>query len=645
MTALAGIWNFAGKPDAGAQTARMLAAQAIYGPQAAAIWDGGSVALGSRLFRLLPEDVHDRQPLEGGGRFVLIADVRLDNRDDLGRELGLDAERVRGMADADFILSAWERWVENSFDRLVGDYAFALWDRAGHRLVLARSATGARPLHYHRGRDFLAFASMPKGLHALPEIHRAPDEQRVAEFLALLPESGPQSFFKDVERVEAGHVAIVTANGVTRRRHWQPQRRIQNLRTADEYAEGLRHHLDRAVRDRLRGAGKAVAAHLSAGLDSSIVATSAAIAMAETGGKVFAFTAVPREGYDGPVPRRRLADEGPIAAKTAALHPNMEHVLVRTNAQSPFRDLDRQFFLYDRPLLNICNAVWMNAIDDAAQARKLSVLMPGQFGNLSLTYDGLTLLPNLLARGRLLAWLRQGTGVVRNGHMRWSGMLSQSIGPYLPDFAWRLALAAFGKASQDVTAYSGISAARIQALALRDVARNRALDLDYRPRSDGFASRLWALDRVDLGNVNKGVLAGWGIDQRDPTSDRRLIEFSLAIPEEQFLVNGEIRALARRAFASRMAPEVTALKLRGYQAADWHEGLTAARDSAREEVERMGDCAPAATALDLSRLAGLVENMPKSGWAADKVIAPYRLALLRAIATGHFLRRASGSNA
>ena len=90
MSALAGLWNLGGKPDAAESCARMLAAQEIYGPHDGGKWSDGSLALGRRLYRTLPEDAFDRQPLQGAGeRLVLVADVRLDNREELGASLDL----------------------------------------------------------------------------------------------------------------------------------------------------------------------------------------------------------------------------------------------------------------------------------------------------------------------------------------------------------------------------------------------------------------------------------------------------------------------------------------------------------------------------------------------------------------------------
>jgi asparagine synthase (glutamine-hydrolysing) len=69
------------------------------------------------------------------------------------------------------------------------------------------------------------------------------------------------------------------------------------------------------------------------------------------------------------------------------------------------------------------------------------------------------------------------------------------------------------------------------------------------------------------------------------------------------------------------------------------------RDRVKDELGRLEMCSPAATALDLPMLRNLVDNWPTSGWERDEVRVPYRIVLLRAISTGHFLRRAIGGNA
>jgi asparagine synthase (glutamine-hydrolysing) len=646
MSAIAGIWRIAAGPEAAESCERMLSAQSIYGNYKSNVWSESPVALGRRLAKLLPEDVYDDQPLiGGGGRYVLVADLRLDNRDELIGSLEISPAQAKTMCDSALLLSTFERWGVDRCEHLVGDYAFAVWDAAERRLVLARDFLGSRPLHYFRGNGFVAFASMPKGLHALTEIPRAPDEERLAEFLTLMPEYGSATFFKDIDKVEAGSIVTIDASGVRTRQHWQWSGRKLAASRSEEYVDGLRHHLDEAVRCRLRGANGAVAAHLSAGFDSSSVAATAARLLAPSGGKVAAFTAVPRAGYDLPVPRYKMGDEGPLAALTAAMHLNIEHVLIRSGHRSPLDGLDRSFFLYDRPMLNICNNVWLSAINDEARRRKLTVLLTGQFGNMSLSYGGGELLAELVRAGRWMQWGRTAAAIVRARHRRLRGVMAASFAPWLPPSLWRWFARTFQGQNYEINRYTAIDPVRFAQLDLSARARAHGLDFSYRPWKDGLAMRLWAIGRMDLGNYYKGALGGWGLDMRDPTADRRLVEFCLSVPTEEFYKDGVTRSLAKRALADRLPAEVLGAHAKGLQAIDWHEGLTAARPQLAEEISHLEQIAPAGRALDLTRMRSLVENWPTEGWHRPEVMEAYRLALLRGISTGHFIRCASGANA
>lgn len=228
--------------------------------------------------------------------------------------------------------------------------------------------------------------------------------------------------------------------------------------------------------------------------------------------------------------------------------------------------------------------------------------------------------------------------------MTCSGVLAQTFGPFVPTSLWRWLHRRIGRRVPEVLDYTAVRRERLAALDLDRLAAERHLDFSYRPRRDPFATRLWALRRVDPGNYNKGCLAGWGVDLRDPTADRRLAEFCLAVPSEHYLSDGVPRALGRRALADRLPALVLDERRKGYQGADWHERLTAARGAIAEEIERLASCSPAARALDSERLRALLARWPSSGWETQEIIERYRLALLRGIAAGHFLRKASGAN-
>jgi len=635
MSALAGLWRLDGAPDAAAGCARMLQAQAIYGPGGPAQWAQSDVAIGRRLFSTLPEDRFDPGVVILGDGARLVADVRLDNRGDLEARLGLSRGACAAIADSAILGAAWSRWGEASLDYLVGDFAFAIWDPAKRRLILARDPFGRRPLHYHRARRLVAFASMPVGLHALEEIPLAPDEARLAAFLALRPEVGGGTFFAGVERLEPGGLVVIDSDRTTARRHYRPSARTLALKGPGDYAEALRERLDAAVGAQLRGGGRNVGAHLSSGWDSAAVATTAARQVAENGGRVTAFTATPMSGYRGAAPNGRHGDESLGAAEVAAIYPNIDHVLVRGQGRSPLDDLDGDIALSGRAVLNPCNHVWYNDINRAARTRGVGVMLTGDFGNLGLTDDCLDALPDLWAAGRWREWLGLARAAVAGGELRWRGVVAASLEPRLPTAVARLARMLAGQ--------RGLAPGALSALR-PELWRNLGPPTPGERSPDRAVRRLAALTRMDLSLFSKGALARFGVDMRDPLTDRRLVEFCLGVPIGQLTAGGRSRGLARLALADRLPASTLERRTRGYQAADWHVGLSADRERVTRDLAGLAALPAAAGLLDIDRLRTLAARWPDGHWERDEVRDPYRMVLLRGLAVGRFLTRTLGAN-
>ena len=133
---------------------------------------------------------------------------------------------------------------------LNGMFAFALWDSPRRRLLLARDRLGKKPLYYtHRPGSALAFGSELKAVLADPEVSRAIDLEALDRYLSLLYVPAPQTIFRHVEKLPAGHLLVADARGVTIREYWDVR-----------FADG-----PRMVSDVPLGA------FLSGGLDSSAV--------------------------------------------------------------------------------------------------------------------------------------------------------------------------------------------------------------------------------------------------------------------------------------------------------------------------------------------------------------------------------------
>lgn len=648
MTAICGSWHWDGHPGAAEDCSRMQSALSIYGRDRSARRDMGEIAFGLQLWRLVPEDRFDRQPLVGGGgRFTLVADGRIDNRPELAEALGLPADRTASMADADFILAAWERWGEDCLDRLYGDYAFALWDSTERVLRLVRDPLGKRPLFVHRSPGHVAFATMAKGLHALPHIPRAPDPEMIRDFLALLPHVGPRSFFAGIERVEPGQMLRLLPDGRAERVDWYDRTAVRapTFARPEAYVEAFRSLFDRAVSDCLRTTSPQVASHLSGGMDSGTVTATAAGLLAARGQRLTAFTHVPLPGAPLMRQARRYGNEGPMAATLAARYANIDHVLVDCAKRQIGDDFDSNFHYFEYPLLNPANSQWGSEIDRLAAARGARLVLNGQFGNATLSCTAYERLAELLGRGRLLAWLRNAIPLARSSQMRAVSVLWRSVGPFVPT-PLLSAIRRLGNAYDwSLEGYSALKPAVIQSEAMQARLAEVGMDGRYAPYADARSPRIFMLWRTDyLAQHHKGILASTGVDSRDPTHDRRFVEFSLGLPSEMFLRDGQCRWIFQQAFADRLSPEIMNQRGKGLQAADWATRLRADLPALRSEIERAGHSSTADALMDLPGLLALAAEGPRSnGEDLDEDMA-YRCRFLRGLAMAHFLRKLEAGN-
>ena len=117
--------------------------------------------------RLLPSTARQ---IATSSALLVAADARVDNRNELIAELGLSRLEWQGRPECDLLLLGWSRWGEGLLDRLVGDFALAVFDKRERRLYLARDPSGQRPCFYSQSGTRLAFASMPSGLAMQPSV-------------------------------------------------------------------------------------------------------------------------------------------------------------------------------------------------------------------------------------------------------------------------------------------------------------------------------------------------------------------------------------------------------------------------------------------------------------------------------------------
>ena len=227
-----------------------------------------------------------------------VGDLRLDNRDDLRAALGGGRQLDSDIA---ILLAAYERWGEQTAEKLIGDFAFVIWDARQREVYAARDPFGVRSLCYWSRTGKIVFATDAAQLLALPEVDRSPDPETVVGYLGwTFPRYGP-TFFRAICSVRPGHYLRARAGFTREVEYFTPPSDEIHCARSEDYERRFSELFERAVRDRI-DSKYPIVAHLSGGLDSSsIVCAADRIYRHEPGNRVPFVTAsavFPGEVYD-----------------------------------------------------------------------------------------------------------------------------------------------------------------------------------------------------------------------------------------------------------------------------------------------------------------------------------------------------------
>jgi asparagine synthase (glutamine-hydrolysing) len=284
------------------------------GPDDDGVWvDGNSgIGLGFRRLAILDLSPAGHQPMRSGdGRYWIVFNGEIYNYRQLRDDL--DGVKFRGTSDTEVILETVSAiGADATISRLLGMFAFALWDAERRELILARDRVGKKPLYYSLSNDLLLFGSELKALRAHPSCPTAINQSAVLAYLRHGYVPTPHSIYDGVRKLEPGCYAVIRDDGnISIHRYWDAEE-VGMLGVACrvnasgwEACEQLDHLLRDAVSRRL-ASDVPIGALLSGGIDSSTVA---ALMQAQSGRRIKTFTiGFTEPGYDEAASARAIAE-------------------------------------------------------------------------------------------------------------------------------------------------------------------------------------------------------------------------------------------------------------------------------------------------------------------------------------------------
>jgi asparagine synthase (glutamine-hydrolysing) len=501
----------------------------------------GRLALGHCLMRVNREDVHEAQPIVARDA-VLIADIRLDNREELAAALDIATADLATLPDSELLLRAWRHWGDSCAEHLLGDFAFALWDRDHRRLLLARDHMGQRTLFYHRGEGFIAFATELPALFAADGVPRRLDDDELARRLLRSTQRIEGEFlYQDISVLPGGTRLIVASDGTAApSRFWEPHAGVHHVGKDDaQLIADYRATIEEAVACRVRRLISPPTLLFSGGFDSGTIAAIAGPLVLAQGGSLLCVSSVLPQGDT-----RRNAR---AAAEAFRGMPGLDIRYYVRGDESPYDNLEDSFAatgLWHAP------SVARRGIGRIARAAGSRLALDGHGGDYTVNPYDTAMLGAILRGGEFRRFVREYVARMRFTGWSWARVFGRDVMsaliPQRMQAAWRTAINGFvpvwrRRGVRLDFARQALARGAVDRTLLRDGYRAGAR---WRKRWEEMCRRTAA----GAVGSNYGATTP-DLDLTRPFHDKRIVELAFALPDHLLFRDGRERWLARTAFA------------------------------------------------------------------------------------------------
>lgn len=254
---------------------RMLVPLQRRGPNHEGTFFSNVIGLGHRRLSIIDLSAHANQPMSDvKSKLSIVFNGTIYNYPSLREQLIKLGHTFTSTGDTEVILKAYAEWGQASVERLVGMFAFAIWDENKQELFLARDRLGIKPLYYAQTNKFFRFASNTQSLLAAGDVNTEFDTAGLHHHLSLhavVP--APTTILKGLKKLPPAHTILINSSGESSvNRYWRLHaNQIDNSKSESEWQHDIQAALTLAVERRLHIADVPVGVLLSGGLDSSLL--------------------------------------------------------------------------------------------------------------------------------------------------------------------------------------------------------------------------------------------------------------------------------------------------------------------------------------------------------------------------------------
>lgn len=270
MSAITGIYYRDGRLVNKRDIIEMNKSLSHRGPDDSGVLYNGKIAFGHQMLHTTPESINEKLPYDDEiSGLIITSDARIDNRKELSEILNL--QDSRNVADSIFILKAYQKWGDKCPEKLLGDFAFAIWDSKKECIFCARDHMGVKPFYYYLSEDMFLFSTEINAILDFPVLPYSLNEYKLGLFLKNDSNDAKLTIYNEINSLPAANSICITQKNVETIKYWKLDPKLEiTLESEEEYKKEYIKILEEAINCRLRCEFK-LGFELSGGLDSSSI--------------------------------------------------------------------------------------------------------------------------------------------------------------------------------------------------------------------------------------------------------------------------------------------------------------------------------------------------------------------------------------